>query len=455
MDLTPLTAISPIDGRYHAKTAPLQDIFSEAALIRHRVIVEIAWLKTLAEEPSLTEIAKFSKDAHKFINELIDNFNIDSANNVKEIESKTNHDVKSVEYYLKEKFQAHPELAQISHFIHFGCTSEDINNIAYALMIKNAKENILLPTLDLIISNLRDMAHKQADVSMLSRTHGQPATPTTLGKEIANFVYRLDKYQKQLKNISVDGKINGAVGNFNAHMTAYPTVDWESCSSKLIKNLGLTENLYTTQIEPHDNLADIFYIVSHINTILIDCSRDIWAYISLGYFTQKINSEEVGSSTMPHKVNPIDFENAEGNLGIANAMLTHMSLKLPISRMQRDLTDSTVLRNVGAAFSYSLIAYKSIIKGLEKLSVNKVKITEDLENNYEILSEAIQTVMKKNGVFDAYEQLKKLTRGKKLDKDTLHEFVSELKIPDQEKKILTMLTPENYTGLAVKLAKKI
>ncbi len=455
MDLTPLTAISPIDGRYHAKTAPLQDIFSEAALIRHRIIVEIAWLKTLSEESRLTEIPKFSKGAHKFINELIDNFNIDAANNVKEIESKTNHDVKSVEYYLKEQFQAHPELAQISRFIHFGCTSEDINNIAYALMIKNAKENILIPALDLILSNLRDMAHKQADVSMLSRTHGQPATPTTLGKEIANFVYRLDKYQKQLKSIPTEGKLNGAVGNFNAHTAAYPDVDWESCSSRLIKNLGLAENRYTTQIEPHDNIADIFYILSHINTILIDCSRDIWSYISFGYFTQKINPDEVGSSTMPHKVNPIDFENAEGNLGMANAILVHMSLKLPTSRMQRDLTDSTVLRNIGVAFSYSIIAYKSITKGLEKLSANKAKIAEDLENNYEVLSEAIQTIMRKNGSPDAYEQLKTLTRGKKLDKETLRKFISELKIPNHEKEILSKLTPEGYTGLAAKLAKKI
>ena len=451
----PLLALSPLDGRYHNKCEELAPYFSEFGLMRYRVLVEIKWLQKLAATSEITEIGEISAKDIASLDRLYSEFSIEDAQRIKGIEKEINHDVKAVEYFIKEKLKDQESLQAHLEFVHFACTSEDINNLAYGLMLKEGRDKVLLIVMEEIINQLATMAKEFANQPLLSRTHGQPATPTTLGKEIANFVYRLDKYQKQLKSIPTEGKLNGAVGNFNAHTAAYPDVDWESCSSRLIKNLGLAENRYTTQIEPHDNIADIFYILSHINTILIDCSRDIWSYISFGYFTQKINPDEVGSSTMPHKVNPIDFENAEGNLGMANAILVHMSLKLPTSRMQRDLTDSTVLRNIGVAFSYSIIAYKSITKGLEKLSANKAKIAEDLENNYEVLSEAIQTIMRKNGSPDAYEQLKTLTRGKKLDKETLRKFISELKIPNHEKEILSKLTPEGYTGLAAKLAKKI
>ncbi len=455
MDLTTLTALSPIDGRYADKVNDLRKIFSEFGLIRHRTIVELRWLQALADNPSVNEVPPFSEDSLEFLNALITNFSEADAERVKEIEKTTQHDVKAVEYFIKDKIKHHKILNPLNEFVHFACTSEDINNIAYALMLKEAKDNILLPAFDQLISRLRSVTQETAELPMLARTHGQPASPTTLGKEIAVFISRLTRQIDLYKKIPIYAKFNGAVGNFNAHVVAYPEVKWLQWTQQFIQDLGLTPNIYTTQIESHDAIAESFHCISRINTILIGFCRDMWGYISLGYFTQQTVQEEVGSSTMPHKVNPIDFENAEGNLGLANALLEHMAEKLPISRWQRDLSDSTVMRNMGIGIAHSVIAYQSIVKGLSRLSPNVERLDEDLENNWEVLSEAIQTVMRRYGVDEPYEKLKGLTRGQRINRVELQEFISSLTIPESVKEELLNLTPQKYLGLAVQLAKKI
>lgn len=456
MNFSAITALSPLDGRYHAKVEPLRVYFSEFALIRYRVQVEVAWLKALANEKAIAEITPFSKATIAMLDDAASQFSVIDAEAVKTIEATTNHDVKAVEYWLKETLRDNAEIVAASEFIHFACTSEDINNLAHGLMLKSSLQQVMLPALDRIIKALIGLAHQLADIPMLARTHGQPATPTTLGKEIANVVYRLQRARKQLAAIEVLGKINGAVGNYNAHLSAYPHVDWEKFAQNFVEQLGLAFNPYTTQIEPHDTIAELFNAYTRINTILLDLNRDIWGYISLGYFKQKTKSNEVGSSTMPHKVNPIDFENSEGNLGIANALLHHLSEKLPISRWQRDLTDSTALRNMGVALGHTLLAYDSCVKGLNKLEVNLERIHSDLDNAWEVLAEPIQTVMRRYGIDNPYEQLKALTRGKAgITKDVLHQFIAELRIPDEEKQRLLAMTPHNYTGGASSLARRI
>ena len=448
MDLTPLTAITPIDGRYAGKSESLRSIFSEYGLMRHRVIVEIRWLQALSNHPAVTEVPVFSDDANIFLESIIDNFNPDQAQQIKQIEKTTNHDVKAVEYFLKEQLVALPELSKITEFIHFACTSEDINNLSHALMLKAGKEQQLLPALGGIVESIKLLAHQHADVAMMSRTHGQPASPTTLGKEMANVVYRLERQTTQIKKLQVLGKFNGAVGNYNAHFSAYPDLNWPEFAQQFVESLGIRFNPYTTQIEPHDYIAELFDAICRCNTILIDFSRDVWSYISIGYFEQKTIEGEVGSSTMPHKVNPIDFENAEGNLGIANAMLGHLAQKLPISRWQRDLTDSTVLRNLGCGFAYSLIALDSLQRGIAKLEVNHEVINRDLSQNWEVLAEPIQTVMRRYGVEQPYEKLKALTRGQKINAQIIREFVQCLDIPDHAKQQLIDMTPGSYTGNA-------
>ena len=456
MELTPLNALSPLDGRYQTKLDPLRPCFSEYALIRHRMLVEVEWLKALATEPALQEIAPFSASTLKELDAAIASFGEVEAGQVKAIEARTNHDVKALEYWLKERFDGNPEIRKVSGFIHFACTSEDINNLSHALMLKAARDNVMLPMLDKLIARLVALAKELADTPMLSHTHGQPASPTTLGKEIANVVHRLRRQHKQVTEIEMLGKINGAVGNFNAHLSAYPEFDWETFAQKFVTGLGLTYNPYTIQIEPHDYMAELYDALSRINTILIDLDRDIWGYISMGYFKQKVKEGEVGSSTMPHKVNPIDFENSEGNLGLANAMLRHLAEKLPISRWQRDLTDSTLLRNMGVAFGYTLLGYDSCFKGLSKLEANFAKLADDLDHNWEILAEPIQTVMRRYGVENPYEQLKELTRGKGgINKESLHVFIKALKIPESAKQLLLEMTPASYIGKAVELAKRI
>jgi adenylosuccinate lyase len=456
MELTALTALSPLDGRYGTKTAALRDFFSEYALIKTRVIVEIEWLKALSNEPAIAEVPVFSRDAVSLLDSIADRFSVADAERVKAIEATTNHDVKAVEYFLKERTQSHPEIAAVSEFIHFACTSEDINNLSHGLMLKGARDAVLLPALEKIITRLTDLAHEFAALPMLSRTHGQPATPTTVGKEIANVVYRLRRSYISMGDIDLLGKINGAVGNYNAHLAAYPDVDWESFAREFVMELGLTFNPYTIQIEPHDAMAELFDAIARANTILIDFNRDIWGYISAGYFKQKVKAGEVGSSTMPHKVNPIDFENSEGNLGLANALLRHLAEKLPISRWQRDLTDSTVLRNMGVGFGYSLLAYESCLRGLGKLEANPAALAADLEANWDVLAEPIQTVMRRYGVANPYEQLKELTRGKGgITRQTLHDFIEALAIPAAEKVRLKQMTPANYTGQAAALAMQI
>lgn len=456
MELTPLNALSPLDGRYQTKLDPLRPCFSEYALIRHRMLVEVEWLKALATEPALQEIAPFSASTLKELDAAIASFSEVEAGQVKAIEARTNHDVKALEYWLKERFDGNPEIRKVSGFIHFACTSEDINNLSHALMLKAARDNVMLPMLDKLIARLVVLAKELADTPMLSHTHGQPASPTTLGKEIANVVHRLRRQHKQVTEIEMLGKINGAVGNFNAHLSAYPEFDWEAFAQKFVTGLGLTYNPYTIQIEPHDYMAELYDALSRINTILIDLDRDIWGYISMGYFKQKVKEGEVGSSTMPHKVNPIDFENSEGNLGLANAMLRHLAEKLPISRWQRDLTDSTLLRNMGVAFGYTLLGYDSCFKGLSKLEANFAKLADDLDHNWEVLAEPIQTVMRRYGVENPYEQLKELTRGKGgINKESLHVFIKALKIPGSAKLLLLEMTPANYIGKAVELAKRI
>jgi adenylosuccinate lyase len=456
MELTALTALSPLDGRYGGKTAVLRDFFSEYALIRYRVIVEIEWLKALAAAPAIAEVPAFSAEAITILDSIADDFSVADAERVKAIEATTNHDVKAVEYFLKEKTRANAEIAAVSEFIHFACTSEDINNLSHALMLKGARDGVLLPALEKVIARLSDMAHDLAELPMLSRTHGQPASPTTVGKELANVVYRLRRAWDAIGSVDMMGKINGAVGNYNAHLSAYPEIGWEDFAREFVMHLGLSFNPYTIQIEPHDAMAELFDAMARTNTILIDLNRDVWGYISVGYFKQKVKAGEVGSSTMPHKVNPIDFENSEGNLGLANAMLRHLAEKLPISRWQRDLTDSTVLRNMGVGFGYSLLAYESFLRGLSKLEANPVQLATDLDANWEVLAEPIQTVMRRYGVANPYEQLKELTRGKAgMTRDTLHAFIDGLAIPETEKARLKALTPASYTGMAAELAKQI
>ncbi len=451
-----LNAVSPLDGRYAKHIDPLRPIFSEYGLIKKRVHIEIEWLVALSLDPELKEIPRFNQTTQKKLKTAAYKFNLKDAQAVKTIEQTTNHDVKAIEYWLKKTFKNDKSVMKVSEFIHFACTSEDINNLAYALMLKEGIENVILPKIEAIKNDLKGFAKQYADVALLARTHGQTASPTTLGKEFANVAYRLERQIKSLKTQPILGKINGAVGNFNAHLIAYPKKDWNKFSQKFIKALGLSYNEYTTQIEPHDFAAEIFNNLSLINTILIDLNRDIWSYISIGYFKQRMKKNEVGSSTMPHKVNPIDFENSEGNLGLANAILRHLSEKLPISRWQRDLTDSTVLRNIGVAFGYSLIAYQSLGRGLGKLQVNQVRINEDLDNAWEVLAEPIQTIMRKRGIANPYEKLKELTRGNQnIDRVSLHQFINTLELPMQDKKTLLNLTPQSYIGLAAKLAKKI
>jgi len=454
--LTTLNALSPLDGRYLSKLDALRSYFSEYALIKHRAWVEVEWLKALSASPELAEIAPFSSETITDLDAAIAQFSEDDAAQVKAIEIRTNHDVKALEYWLKEKFDGNPEIKKASEFIHFACTSEDINNLSHGLMLKTATQSVMLPFLATMIARLTELAKDLADQPMLSRTHGQTASPTTMGKELANVVYRLKRQQKQLQANEFLGKINGAVGNFNAHLSAYPSYDWESFAKRFVESLGLTYNPMTIQIEPHDYMAELYDTLARINTILIDLNRDIWGYISVGYFKQKVKAGEIGSSTMPHKVNPIDFENSEGNLGMANAILRHMAEKLPISRWQRDLTDSTVLRNMGVGFGYTLLGYDSCLRGLNKLEINAAKLADDLDNSWEVLAEPIQTVMRRYGIENPYEQLKELTRGKGgINKASLHAFIETLKIPADSKKLLLEMTPASYIGKAAELVKRI
>lgn len=456
MELTPLTAISPVDGRYADKTQALRAIFSEYGLIRYRVEVEIRWLEALAQHPAIHEVAPLSHQAKALLADIIDNFSLIDAHRIKQIESTTNHDVKAIEYFLKERLAGNDELKSVAEFIHFACTSEDINNLAYGLMLREARRDVLLPNLDKIVEALRQIAHRYADQPMLSRTHGQPASPTTLGKEMANVVFRLMRQRQQLADVPILGKINGAVGNYNAHLMAYPELDWEALAGTFVEQgLGLSWNPFTTQIEPHDALAELLDVIARCNTVLIDLCRDIWGYIALGYFRQRVQAQEVGSSTMPHKVNPIDFENAEGNLGLANALLSHLACKLPLSRWQRDLTDSTVLRTLGVGFAHTLIAYQSCLKGIGKLEVNELCLLDDLDANWEVLAEPIQTLMRRYGIEQPYEKLKAITRGQPVNQRVLMAFAEQLDLPEEAKQRLLSLTPADYTGNAAQQTRKI
>ncbi|MDO9054568.1 MAG: adenylosuccinate lyase [Gallionella sp.] len=454
--LTKLTALSPLDGRYHGKVDGLRSYFSEFGLIRFRVHIEIEWLKALAAQADIPEVGPFSAETIARLDALNANFSEADAHAIKTIERTTNHDVKAVEYWLREQLSVNPETANALEFIHFACTSEDINNLSHALMLKNGRDAVMLPALKLVITRLTDLAHQLADLPMLCRTHGQTATPSTLGKEMANVVYRLRRAEQRLADVEILGKINGAVGNYNAHLSAYPNVDWESFAEQFVTAQGITFNPYTIQIEPHDYMAELFDAFARINTILIDLNRDIWGYISMGFFKQKVIKGEVGSSTMPHKVNPIDFENSEGNLGMANALLRHLSEKLPVSRWQRDLTDSTVLRNMGVALGYTLLAYESCLKGLNKLEVNELRVAADLDASWEVMAEPIQTVMRRYNIENAYDKLKELTRGQSgINRESLAAFISTLNIPDAEKQRLLQLSPDTYIGRAAELAKRI
>lgn len=456
MELTALTAISPIDGRYADKSTDLRPIFSEYGLIRHRVLVEVRWLQALARYPGIPEVPPLSDSAMTLLNGLIEHFDLADAQRIKAIERTTNHDVKAVEYWLKQRIVGHAELEAVSEFIHFACTSEDINNLAYALMLREARHQVLLPKLNQLIEAIARLAHQYADQPMLARTHGQPASPTTLGKEMANVAYRLQRQRTQLAAVPLLGKINGAVGNYNAHLAAYPQVDWEDFSRSFVTDdLGLDWNPYTIQIEPHDFMAEFFHATMRANTIVLDFCRDLWSYIAIGYFRQKAVAGEVGSSTMPHKVNPIDFENAEGNLGVANALMDHLAAKLPVSRWQRDLTDSTALRTIGVGLAHSLIAYQSCLKGIGKLEVNTAVLDADLDANWEVLAEPIQTVMRRYGVEQPYEQLKVLTRGQRVNRETLRAFIADLAIPSEAKQQLLAMTPATYIGNAAAQARKI
>ena len=456
MLLSSLTAVSPVDGRYAGKTSALRPIFSEYGLIRCRVLVEVRWLQRLAAHPGIPEVAPFSAQANAVLNQLAENFQLEHAERIKEIERTTNHDVKAVEYLLKEQAAKLPELAAVSEFIHFACTSEDINNLSHALMLREGRDDVLLPLMRQVADAIRALAIEFAGVPMLSRTHGQPASPTTLGKELANVVYRLERQIDQVAAVPLLGKINGAVGNYNAHLSAYPDIDWEANARQFIEgDLGLAFNPYTTQIEPHDYIAELFDAIARFNTILIDFDRDVWGYISLGYFKQKTIAGEIGSSTMPHKVNPIDFENSEGNLGIANALLQHLASKLPISRWQRDLTDSTVLRNLGVGFAHSIMAYEATLKGISKLELNESRMAADLDACWEVLAEPIQTVMRRYAIENPYEKLKELTRGKGISPEALLTFIDGLDMPAAAKAELKLLTPANYIGNAIEQAKRI
>ena len=455
MKLSALSAVSPIDGRYGGKTEPLREVFSEFGLIKRRVLVEVRWLQCLAAHEGIPEVPALSKAANRSLNSIADKFREVDARRIKDIEATTNHDVKAVEYFIKERFAGNDELKGISEFVHFACTSEDINNLSHALMLRDGLHDVLQPAMNNVAAALSKLATNTAEAAMLSRTHGQTASPTTMGKEVANVVARLQRQLDQLGKLEFLGKINGAVGNYNAHLSAYPDVDWQANAEAFVTSLGLTWNPYTTQIEPHDYMAELFDTLARFNTILIDFNRDIWGYVSLGYFKQKAIAGEVGSSTMPHKVNPIDFENAEGNLGLANAVLQHMSAKLPISRWQRDLTDSTVLRNMGVGAAYSLIAYQSALKGIGKLELNEARLSQDLDNSWEVLAEPIQTVMRRYGIEEPYEKLKELTRGQDMSAEVIQEFVSKLDLPEQARKELLALTPAGYIGNAVSQARSI
>lgn len=455
MELSALSAISPIDGRYGSKTKDLRNVFSEYGLIRCRVEVEVRWLQCLAAHAQIKEVPTFSQEANELLNNIITDFNEKDAVAIKDIEATTNHDVKAVEYFIKNKIAHNQELNKVSEFVHFACTSEDINNLSHALMLKQGRDSVMLPQMKNIISSIADLAIEYAEVPMLSRTHGQTASPTTVGKEFANVAARLFEQYDRIKKVELLGKINGAVGNYNAHISAYSSIDWQLNAKEFIEGLGLNFNPYTTQIEPHDYIAELFDAIARFNTILVDFNRDVWGYISLGYFKQKTIAGEVGSSTMPHKVNPIDFENSEGNLGIANAVLQHLAAKLPISRWQRDLTDSTVLRNMGVGFAYSVIAYAATAKGIGKLELNKQKLEQDLNNAWEVMAEPIQTVMRRYAIEEPYEKLKALTRGQTITQKVMQEFLHTLEIPDEARAELAQLTPANYIGNAAEQAKNI
>lgn len=455
MNLSSLTAISPIDGRYANKVEPLRAVFSEYGLIYYRVLVEVRWLQQLAQHEKIKEVPSFSAQANQALETMLQEFSVADAERVKEIESTTNHDVKAVEYFLKEKFANNKEINAVGEFFHFACTSEDINNLSHALMLKAGREQLLLPRMKEVVTAIRKLAHEFAAQPMLSRTHGQTASPTTVGKEMANVVARLQRQIKQISDVELLGKINGAVGNYNAHLSAYPDIDWQENAKQFVESLGLVWNPYTTQIEPHDYMAELFHAIERFNTILIDFDRDVWGYISLGYFKQKTKAGEIGSSTMPHKVNPIDFENSEGNLGVANALFSHLAGKLPISRWQRDLTDSTVIRNIGVGFAYSEIAYTSTLKGVGKLELNAQRLEEDLNNAWEVLAEPLQTIMRRYNIEQPYEKLKALTRGHRVTADILNQFIEQLDVPDAAKEAMKKLTPSNYTGNAAEQAKKV
>ncbi|OCF98275.1 adenylosuccinate lyase [Gilliamella sp. wkB195] len=455
MELSALTALSPIDGRYGDKTTELRTIFSEYGLLKYRVQVEVRWLQKLASQADILEVPALSELATKHLNQIVENFDEQDALRIKTIEKTTNHDVKAVEYFLKEKVNSNEELQAINEFIHFACTSEDINNLSYALMLKTARDTVIVPYWSKLIDIITAQAKAYRDLPLLSRTHGQPATPSTIGKEFANVAYRLKRQLKQLQSIEILGKINGATGNYNAHMVAYPQINWHKFSEEFVTSLGLQWNPYTTQIEPHDYIAEYFDCVARFNTIMIDFDRDVWGYIALNHFKQKTIAGEIGSSTMPHKVNPIDFENSEGNLGIANAIMSHLGSKLPISRWQRDLTDSTVLRNLGVGIGYAIIAYQSTLKGLNKLEVNQEYLLEELNRNWEVLAEPIQTVMRRYGIEKPYEKLKELTRGKRVDSQGMQQFIDSLALPEHEKARLKQLTPANYIGYAIRFVDEL
>ena len=455
MDLSSISALSPVDGRYGSKTAALRPYFSEFGLIYNRVLVEVRCLQCLAAHPQITEVSPLSAKANALLENLIESFNETAAQRVKDIESTTNHDVKAVEYYIKEQFKDNAELLAVNEYVHFACTSEDINNLAHGLMLKQGLEQVMLPAMQDVLSQIKQLAHDHQSQPMLSRTHGQTASPSTMGKEMANVAARLQRQLKQIKKMELLGKINGAVGNYNAHYSAYPEIDWQANAQTFVESLGLTWNPYTTQIEPHDYIAELFDAIARFNTILLDFDRDIWGYISLGFFKQKTIAGEIGSSTMPHKVNPIDFENSEGNLGIANALLQHLASKLPISRWQRDLTDSTVLRNLGVGLAHSLIAYQSTLKGISKLQLNAPRLNADLDNAWEVLAEPIQTVMRRYAIEEPYEKLKALTRGKAINAEIMADFIDTLELPQSVKDELKKLTPANYIGNAVAQAASI
>lgn len=455
MDLSALTAVSPVDGRYGDKSKALRPYFSEYGLLKYRVQVEVRWLQKLSQHPDIIEVPQFSSASNTVLQAILENFSEQDGLRIKAIEKTTNHDVKAVEYFLKEKVEHNSELSAVSEFIHFACTSEDINNLSHALMLNEARKDVLLPYCDNIIAELKRLALEYKAIPMMARTHGQPASPTTMGKEMANVMQRLLRQREQIANVPVLGKINGAVGNYNAHLSAYPELDWNSFAKEFVESLGIQWNQYTTQIEPHDYIAELFDAIARFNTILIDFDRDIWGYIALGHFKQRTIAGEIGSSTMPHKVNPIDFENSEGNLGLANALFTHLSAKLPISRWQRDLTDSTVLRNLGVGLGYSIIAYQATLKGISKLQVNQQSLQNELDNNWELLAEPIQTVMRRYAIEQPYEKLKELTRGKKVDQQGIAQFIDGLDLPAEVKDQLKQLTPANYIGDAIALVERV